>query len=330
MLTESESRALVYVRVLSMLSIVVCHICQTYRLIGWSDLFNSGVQVFFVMSGFLYGNKNITSWKRWGIGRIKKLYLPYLIFLLLVIPLYFIFHEEAIKWKALPFYFMNLQGFRFAVGGEFARIEGLRHVWFLTAIMCGYLITPFLQKIKSKSKYCFPVLLLLILMAYKIIPGRFVFILSWVYLYSAGYFYANLNERHRFVYSLIFLACLFGLSLSMNWNDLMHIYSIKYRFLHDLIGISVVVWGIRLMSKVKYNVPAFVSFFDKYSFPIYITHFILICGPFSMAYLTPNRSVNILLMLVSTAVATWVLVRLIRWINKLPFIKDLDKKYLGK
>ena len=27
----------------------------------------------------------------------------------------------------------------------------------------------------------------------------------------------------------------------MNWNDLMHIYSIKYRFLHDIIGICVVV-----------------------------------------------------------------------------------------
>ena len=330
MLTESESRALVYVRVLSMLSIVVCHICQTYRLIGWSDLFNSGVQVFFVMSGFLYGNKDITLWKKWGIGRIKKIYLPYLVFLLGVIPFYIVFHKEAIIWKAVPFYFANLQGFRFLWGGAFARIEGLRHVWFLTAIMCGYLITPLLQKIKGRSQLLFPVLLLSILIIYITISGRFVFILSWGYLYAAGYLFANLNERHRFVYSLIFLTCLFALSLYMNWNDLMHIYSIKYRFLHDIIGICVVVWGIRLMSKVKYNVPAFVSFFDKYSFPIYLTHFILICGPFSMAYLTPYRSINILLMLASTAVATWVLVRLIQWINKLPFINELDKKYLEK
>ncbi len=79
-ITRQESISLTYIRVLAMFSIILCHLFQTYHLVGWSDIFNMGVQVFFVMSGFLYGHKQIDNWKEWYIKRAKRIYIPYLIF----------------------------------------------------------------------------------------------------------------------------------------------------------------------------------------------------------------------------------------------------------
>ena len=78
-LTIQESHGLVIIRVFAMLSIVVCHLFQSYNL-GLAGLFNIGVQVFFVLSGYLYGTKMILDWKNWAKKRIHKIYLPYFVF----------------------------------------------------------------------------------------------------------------------------------------------------------------------------------------------------------------------------------------------------------
>ena len=64
-LSIQESHGLVIIRVFAMLSIVVCHLFQSYNH-GLAGLFNIGVQVFFVLSGYLYGTKMILDWKNWA------------------------------------------------------------------------------------------------------------------------------------------------------------------------------------------------------------------------------------------------------------------------
>jgi peptidoglycan/LPS O-acetylase OafA/YrhL len=310
-LTENESNSLVWIRTLAMLSIVVTHLFQAYRNI-WADVFNTGVQVFLVMSGYLYGYKNITDWRGWVRKRFKKIYLPYLVFLIAVIPLYALFHEEAMKWKVLPLYFCNLQGFRFLRGGTFARIEGIRHVWFITAIMVAYLSTPFLQRLKKNSKVALPALLMLIAVAYMIAPSlRYVFVLSWVYLYAIGYLFVNLDKKWRLFYIGLFSIALLYLCVIIQWDDFRHAYQPIYRCFHDLVGICVVLVGVWLLSSIKnLRVPKVVSFLDKYSFHIFMVHFIIICGPFSMAHVTPYIGLNVVIMLLATAIATFFFVKL--------------------
>lgn len=80
-MTYQESISLTYIRVFAMFSIILCHLFQTYHLVGWSDIFNMGVQVFFVMSGFLYGYKQIDNWREWYIKRLKGFISPILFFL---------------------------------------------------------------------------------------------------------------------------------------------------------------------------------------------------------------------------------------------------------
>ena len=301
-----------------MFSIILCHLFQTYHMIGWSDVFNMGVQVFLVMSGFLYGHKQIDDWKKWVQKRVNKIYLPYLVFLLLVLPLYILFHPEAIIWKAMPFYFTNLQGFRFLWGGSFARIEGLRHVWFLTAIMCAYASTPILQRVKGNSVLALLFVFILAGCSYFVFPTlRYTFVFSWVYLYAIGYLYVHLSPKLKRIFDVLCLIAIVGVLAVLRWDDLLRVYSVKYRVLHDLVGVFVVVFGVKLLSLVpNLKVPRIVSLFDKYSFHIFLVHFIIMHGPFSMAQLTNYVWLNITLMLFATAISTYLFVIVLNYINK--------------
>lgn len=113
---ENESRAIKYIRVGSMLAIVICHILQSYTN-RWAFVFNIGVQVFLVLSGYLYGKKIVTNWKQWALGRVKRVYVPMFLFLIIVLPLYLIFHREVFSWKPYALNYLNLQGIPFVRGG---------------------------------------------------------------------------------------------------------------------------------------------------------------------------------------------------------------------
>ena len=100
----SESNAIVMVRAFAMLSIITCHLFQCYGIYQLSSIFNIGVQVFLVLSGFLYGRKTITEWNLWALKRFKKLYIPTLLIFLLAIPFYLILH---IVWGGRFFSILN-------------------------------------------------------------------------------------------------------------------------------------------------------------------------------------------------------------------------------
>lgn len=313
----NESKSLVWLRAIAMLSIVTCHVFQAYNIPIWGCIFNVGVQIFFVLSGYLYGYKTIDNWKSWHLKRINKIYIPYLVFLICVVPLYALFHNEAMNWKALPFYFANLQGFRFIKGGSFARIEGLRHVWFLTAIMCDYLITFVLQRIRNKSNIVIPALIALIVVAYLILPLRIVFIFSWIYLYALGYFYVNLDDKWKKFYNVLIILGFVTMICLVSGSDFNRPFSVHYRLIHDLGGLFGIIIGVKVLSLWNnIKVPSIIAFFDKWSFHVYIVHFIIMCGPFSMAYITPYFWLNIGIMLVVTAAFTYVFVQLLNFLNK--------------
>ena len=148
--TQSESVALSMIRVFAMMLIVSCHIAQCYELqIAW--LLNVGVQIFFFMSGFLYGRKDIAiSPFAFYKKRLVKVYIPFLILVVLVVGVYAVFHLYRPNPRQLILYLFSLQWFS-------TPIEGLNHLWFLTVLMIGYLLTPWAKLFNKK----YPVLFVL-------------------------------------------------------------------------------------------------------------------------------------------------------------------------
>ena len=88
------------IRFIAMLMIILCHFLQYYanELAWW---FNVGVQIFFVLSGFLYGNKAIDSPIPFFAKQFKKILLPYYLFLIPVIVIYVIFAPEYISISSI-------------------------------------------------------------------------------------------------------------------------------------------------------------------------------------------------------------------------------------
>lgn len=316
MITPEESRAIYYIRPLSMLAIVVCHICQSYNN-RWAFLFNIGVQVFLVLSGYLYGKKNIVDWKKWCIGRIKRVYLPMFLLLVIAFPIYMFFARDSFNIFGYSINYLNFQGIPFVIGGV-DLIPGLRHLWFITAIMFAYLITPILQRLKDYSDVALPFLLLTVAFGYLFIPMRYMFLLSWSFLYAIGYMIANVRLRR--IYEIGILVFFIVLAFYVKWDHILNYFSPVGRLFHDVAGVFFVVWGIRLFStKLFTKIPSFVVFFDKYSFDIFLVHYILFVGPFSMAYLTANMFLNIFLFIIVTAFLTFLFVlmqnRIIAYLN---------------
>lgn len=83
-ISKEKSSAISLVRILATASIVVCHYLQAYH-DKWAWVLNVGVQVFLVLSGYLYGHKNVAHWGKWFFNRFVKLYVPLYIFSTIVL-----------------------------------------------------------------------------------------------------------------------------------------------------------------------------------------------------------------------------------------------------
>ena len=77
-LSTSQSNAISIIRIIAMILIVSCHITQGY---GQQIAFilNVGVQIFFLISGFLYGKVEIPSAMDFYKKRVVKIYIPFII-----------------------------------------------------------------------------------------------------------------------------------------------------------------------------------------------------------------------------------------------------------
>lgn len=137
-----------YIRVIAMFFILLCHIVQensnVYIQMS-AQIFNIGVPMFFILSGFLFGisTKNITKWKEWYKKRIKRIFIPYWFFVIILGIIYIIQRKGIfnLNWLLLVF---GLQGSN--VG-----ILGAGQTWFITSIIICYLCTPLIRKIANNE-----------------------------------------------------------------------------------------------------------------------------------------------------------------------------------
>ena len=173
MLTQSQRDSLNLIRWLSTLAIVICHILQGYNN-DWAWVLNIGVQVFFFMSGFLYGIKRIEKIKKFYFGRIIKIYLPYIIWVSIAIGILSLISPESLSFKGIILQYVTL-----------SNLPGLNHLWFMNVIFICYLFLPLIDKAIGRNQsitilsLCF---ITGILLTFKY-DSRFL----WISLYYLGY-----------------------------------------------------------------------------------------------------------------------------------------------
>ena len=305
-ITASERNAISVVRSCAMLMIVLCHLLQAYGN-NWAWLFNAGVQVFFVLSGYLYGHKYIADWCKWFGARIRKLYIPVALFSVVMLTVMKFACNEPVKLLNYVSYLSDIQAFR---GGY----NGLSHLWFMTAIAVCYVTTPLLQRFKKFAPYLLLILLVANALIYMMLK-KDIACFTWISLYSAGYCYARLGRFSK--YALCFFSVLFVLlTCYLNWEVILQYDNVLNKAWHGVAGVVFCLLGIKAFSclPVARLMPA-IAPFDKYSFYIYITHHIFILGPLALIPHISSTCFAISLVVVSTILSTTVLVMATNYIN---------------
>lgn len=290
-----------------MCMILLCHVFQEYgnELAWW---FNVGVQIFLVISGFLYGGKRFEQPLPILKKQFVKITLPYYVFLLFVIGLYLVFTPESLdKYSVLSSLL--------CVG----TLKGQGHFWFLSYILFCYLITPYLYWLKE---YCnrFSVkrsliVYILILFAFQVLsfalPSPFG--AANVSCYIIGYFIADILRRD--ISCKIMNSCMAVIvvaALVMNCMQVMvdycgvalheklvlRVFPVFKGYAHAALGIALFLVVHRFVSRVPYN--NLLAFSDRYSYEIFITHALFVRSPLNTMYVSEFLILNVVISLVGT------------------------------
>lgn len=158
-MTNKKNNVISVARALSTVAIVICHIVRFYEIIpgreAIAQIFNVGVYIFFLISGFLYGAEgkrisNIRNYMQFLLNRAGRVFLPMLIWLSISLAV-MMYRGETIAVYDAIMSFLGLTGVNFVF--RFIAINTLPtngHLWFATVIALCYILTPVSQMLADK------------------------------------------------------------------------------------------------------------------------------------------------------------------------------------
>ena len=295
---KERNNAISYIRCISMIMIILCHFFQYYdnELAWW---FNVGVQVFFVVSGFLYGGKDISDFIAFICKQFRKILIPYYSFLVCAGILYVLFAADKLSLIAV-------------VKAVFCAgtVEGLGHLWFVGYILFCYLITPYLFWIKKKTKalsigkMIITHITLLLLMVILGVLFDSYFNPSRVCCYVIGYFMSIYHQKYGIKAEKILLLLFALITVPINilrfyikyvcvlpeGSLFAKLFSFLEGYMHLCLGVFVFLILFVVLEHVKGN--KLIKITDKYSYYVYICHQLFILSPFSLMAITPFIPLN--------------------------------------
>lgn len=300
-MTEQDSIAIRIIRITATFMIFLCHAVSLFgeTVAFTAQFFNVGVDVFLFITAYLFSiRKNIDSGVFvWYKKRLLRICVPYywLIFAVCVVCLLF-----SIKLNAADIVgsVLFLQGFteNYLPGGG--------HLWYLTAIMISYLITPLLYKLKN-SKFIFKfsfficgigiyVLFVVILkpifatIFFKVLEYSLYFIVIPI-LYD---YFGNKKEIKIVTISalLLIIFCIFKILFNILFDDTSLYTGFLVPITSLLIGASIFYFLFYLI-KISYSsfkknhlfIKA-IKHLDSISFEFYLVHYFFITFPVNLNF----------------------------------------------
>lgn len=300
------------IRLLACIMIISCHILQYYgnELAWW---LNVGVQIFLLISAFLYGQKEVSNPLSFYKKNFIKILVDYYLFLLFVIPFYLYFTELTITIKM---WLKLICGFPILLG--------LNHLWYISTILFCYLLIPLLFYFtKQKYKYIYFIVLMFvvqILCSLHILPFTGAWINCFIIGYILGGFYKNFGKS--VIIKILNLSLPIALMLNISKIYLKYFIDIDitrpinlfYQYAHVFLAIFMFSLLLLLLQKVNFGslMKNFLNFTDKITYDIYITHHIFILGSFSLLVF---GKIYIIVIILLTIVSSFGLFYLSRYVK---------------
>lgn len=272
-----------WLRFFAVICILICHLVQTSEIPIvriYAQFFNIGVELFILISGFCFGLQGrITDVRKWFIKRIKRIYVPYELFVVLLVIIYYSLDENV-----------DLLSWLWCVSGLMVSIKGITHAWFVAVILICYCVTPILAIFCEKgygNKNLLATLILLPSVAAFIPNYTLAAYLPHIFFYGCGYLIgANYNEivysRDRVVKCVLLTIASGGVRVvgrifldGTVWYDNIIVIYTQY-----MIGISIFVFFAMVLNVVQPK--RICDFICRISFEVYLCHYMFIVGPVSL------------------------------------------------
>lgn len=278
------------VRAVAMVMIICCHILQFYgnELAWW---FNSGVQLFLIISGFLYGQKDIGNCISFIEKRGRRILLPYYIYVAPMCIIYFLVDKTKISIYKI-----------FRVLFCVDTIEGMGHLWFVGVILLCYLFTPYLYWFCKSCNYekpyascirmgeafafiqVFGIVCFSYVATYRV--ACYIFGFFWGYCYKH---YGDIAIKRTAVILIPITLITNILRIIVKYFGIIQLkgaassfFSIAEGYCHLLLGATVFLFFKVIVRKDVNKRSIVLDLSDKYSYAIYIVHHFFILGPVSV------------------------------------------------
>lgn len=317
----------IWLRAMATISILLCHITGyggvLYGTI-MAQFLNIGVQIFFILSGFLFGVQKLSGggnyWKYWYIKRAKRIYTPYWLFLIIlcVVSILRGITIEPLKWL------VSLSGFQ-----GFDTVEGAGQTWYITAQLFCYLATPAISclsfRLRNHGQRIIIVMTLLLLpLLLAVISNEYIWVfitpIAWyalAFIVGTHWHEIELKLSKRYlVPSIVVMLVMFGIRVvGKCFCDGTVLYNrIIVGYEHNISALCITLCFMIALNEIK--PPRVIQTINNNSFEIYLYHFMFIGGPLSVIGITGNKMIDILLVILLTFVVSGAANRVINKIER--------------
>ena len=275
-----------WLRVFAMVLILLCHFFQrsnnTYLDMA-AQFFNVGNNIFFVLSGFLFGIQN----KKYNFifllyqKRIKRIYIPNFLMIFIFFIINIILKKDIILIQWI-LQFLAIQGWY--------TVDGATHTWFITSLLLCYLITPLFSKLEiiiSNRKRAVSMGIVLIffpvLLAYTIHPNisSLLVPVCWytiAYFMGKNFYKINITNKTLKIASTILIISFLVRIIARYYYDNTIFYNQVIAWYTHAISSYCIFFIFAFLFKNK-KAPTIIYNISNISYEIYLWHFMFTEGP---------------------------------------------------
>lgn len=299
------------IRICGAALIFLCHACnESGSVVGGmlGQIFNVGVPIFFILSGYLHGQKETPKNKlKWYGRKLHRLLLPLYIFVAAL--------AAAYLAAGLPIDLSIWGQTIIPICGLTQKyIPGCGQLWFLTHLLICYLLTPLLQEHTQLGKRGIVLmsaiwLVVCVLLAYTV-PPIWCTLLNSLLSYAVGFYVLPhlLLRKHHYglLLGTAFLSCCCRFVFRHFFDGTPFYNSVATELCSLVLALSIIVFlfqiGKLFDAAVNSSVKSRVAALSKKTYEFYLVHYIFLTGPLKIKL--PHYLQSVLVALVLSAVSS--------------------------
>lgn len=303
----------VWLRTISVFLIILCHLTRANDnpyIVMSSQIFNVGVQIFIIISGYLFGRLGVKRpYIKWLYKRFKRIFIPYWTFLVILLILQSLF-GQSVSLKSVLFSMFGLQRFTHV-------LPGAEHTWFITAILLCYIITPLIDLIvswvlsqKSKIYLAIFICINIVVMLVVAFTEESAILTTCPFFALAFVLGKTLDEKKLTVKHAIVFITIALISFAVRFivrffiDDTFLYVNIIARYSHYIAAFGFFIACAYLLNCKPWKTVKLIS---NVSFEIYLYHYMFIRAPLSVMSLTGSWVINSIIAIACSIITAWLM-----------------------